>query len=523
MSRKHISMRKIKEILRLIVKMKLSPRNVSKALGIGRSTIQDYLSRFEEAALTLEDIDSLTEDELERRLFPIASSGHNRPLPCWAAMHQEHRKQNVTLQVLWEEYRVQNPDGLSYSRFCELYKEYSKTVDISMRQIHKAGEKMFVDYCGKTMEIIDRTTGECKHAQIFVAVLGASNYLYAEATWSQQLSDWISSHVRALEFFGGVPRAIIPDNLKSGVTKPWYYDPDINPSYAEFARHYQTAILPARVRKPRDKAKAEAGVQFVQRWLLAKLRHRRFYELSELNQAIKELLTDLNNRPFKKLEGSRRSMYEALDKIALNPLPETRYEFALWKDAKVNIDYHVEFKKFFYSVPWQEAHQKVRIRATANTIEIFKRDRRIAVHIRKYTGDNYSTLEEHMPPHHKFVKWPPSKLVYLAGKIGHSVKTVVEEILKSRRHPEQGFRSALGLLRLGKSLGEDRLENACRKAIDLGCPRYKSVRSILETGQDKIPSSHDNKHLAHPVHENIRGADYYRREEEDCNASSTNH
>lgn len=520
MSRKRTSMRKIKEILRLSGKG-LSPRQIAKIVKIGRTTVQDHLQRSFEAGINLEIAESISEEELEQRLFKVPRITTNRALPCWETIHLEHRKSNVTLQVLWEEYRDQEADGLSYSYFCNLYRKFSKTVDLSMRQVHKAGEKMFVDYCGKTVEIIDSITGEIRQAQIFVAILGASNYLYAEATWSQQLSDWISSHVRALEFFGGVPKAIVVDNLKSGVTSPSYYDPDINPSYAEFARHYDTVILPARIKKPKDKAKAEAGVQLVQRWLLAKLRHQKFFSLTSLNRAIQGLLITLNDRPFRKLEGCRRSIYESLEKAVLMPLPISAYEFAAWKNAKVNIDYHVEFKKFFYSVIWREVHQRVRIRATASTIEIFKADKRIAVHPRKYTGDRYSTLEEHMPPQHKAMKWNPGKLVNMAAKIGESVKSVIETILNSRPHPEQGYRASLGVLRLGRLLGNDRLINACKKAIEIGSPTYKSIKAILENGQDRCAlSEQENREL--PKHQNIRGSKYYKKEE-NTDAASTNH
>lgn len=522
MSRKHISMRKIKEVLRLNQSKGLSPRAIASIVKIGRTTVQEYISRAKDAGITLEIAESISESDLENRLFKSPGVSAGRPVPDWKAIHLEHRKNSVTLQVLWEEYKDAEADGLSYPYFCDLYRRFSRTVDISMRQIHKAGDKMFVDYCGQTVAIINPATGEVLHAEIFVAVLGASNYIYAEATWSQQLSDWISSHVKALEFFGGVPRAIVPDNLKPGVTRPGYYDPDINPSYAEFARHYDTTILPARIRKPKDKAKVEAGVQVVQRWLLAKLRHRRFHSLESLNQSIRELLMTLNDRPFRKLEGSRRSLFTELDKPALSPLPARPYEFASWKAAKVNIDYHVEFKKFFYSVSWREAHQKVRIRATATTVEIFKGDQRIAVHVRKYIGDRYSTLEEHMPPQHQFLRWPPSKLVAMGEKIGEPVKAVVEAVFKSKSHPEQGFRAALGLLRLARVLGEDRLLNACKKAISLGSPTYKSVKSILETGQDKCLSTTAEEQKL-PVHENIRGAAYYQNSEESQNASTTNH
>ncbi len=510
MSRKLTTMRKVKEVYRLYFEMGLSSRKIAAALKIGRTTVRDYISRAEKADLTTEEIKFFSEEELEAALFRLPAKQSNYPKPEWQNIHLEHKTKGVSLQVLWEEYLEVHPDGYCYGHFCELYKNYHKTLNVSMRQLHKAGDKMFVDYCGDTVGIIDKSTGEEKKAQIFVAVLGASNYLFAEASWSQSSEDWINSHVHALEFFGGVPKAIVPDNLKSGVTKANFYDPDINVSYLEFAKYYSTAILPARVRKPKDKSKAEGGVQYVQNWLLAKLRNLRFFTLSSLNKKIRELLIELNKRPFKKLPGCRYSMFKDIEEGTLQELPAKKYEYADWKHAKVNIDYHVEYKKFFYSVPWQNARAKVLIRATLDTIEMFINDQRIASHIRNYQGDRYSTLSEHMPPNHKFVKWSPDRLIDDGAKIGAPVKEVIKNIINSRKHPEQGFRSALGVLRLANKAGNKRLVDACIVAIRLNSLRYKTVQRILENGQDKKANTEILEDKILPEHTNIRGENYFK-------------
>jgi len=513
-------MRKVKEVYRLYFEMGLSPRKIALALKMGRTTVRDYVSRAKQAGLTVEEIKLFTEDELQASLFIKPQKTEKCPAPDWEEIHLEHKTKKISLQVLWEEYLAIHPDGYCYGHFCNLYQSYSKVLHISMRQLHKAGDKMFVDYCGDTAKIIDRNTGQEKKAQIFVAVLGASNYLFAEATWSQSSEDWISSHVHALEFFGGVPKAIVPDNLKSGVTKANYYDPDINIAYSEFAEHYSTAILPARVRKPKDKSKAECGVQYVQNWLFPQLRDIKFFTLSDLNKKINELVIKLNQRSFKKLSGCRISMFENIEKAALQPLPNIMYEYSDWKHAKVNIDYHVEYKKFFYSVPWQNAHARVTIRATTTTVEVFAKDIRIASHLRKDSGDRYTTLTEHMPPHHKFVKWSPSRLISNGEKIGNPVKIVVEKILNSKKHPEQGFRSALGIFRLGSKVGNIRLINACKVAIGLQSPTYRSVQTILENGQDRKADYEIAEDKVLPEHKNIRGASYYKEDKDYANTTN---
>jgi transposase len=382
-----------------------------------------------------------------------------------------------------------------------------------MRQNHKAGEKLFVDYAGQTMPVVDPSTGEVKEAQIFVATLGASNYTYAEATWTQSLPDWIASHIRAWEFIQGVTELTIPDNIKQGVTAASYYEPDLNRTYHDLSLYYGTAILPARVRKPKDKAKVENGVQGVEQRILAPLRHRTFFSLAELNQAIRELLIEYNERPFQKLPGSRRTLFETVDKPALKPLPERRYEYAEWKKAAVNIDYHVEVDGRYYSVPYQLVRQRVEVRLTSTIVECFHNGKRVASHIRSSRKGCHTTQKEHMPKsHQQYLEWSPERLVKWAGKTGGSTAVVVESIMASRVHPQQGFRSCLGIMRLGKQYGAERLEAACNRALATGAMSYKSIASILKCGLDRRPVSEKQVELPCIEHANVRGPQYYQSE-----------
>ena len=505
-------MRKIKEVLRLHFELGLGMRQVGRSLHLPHSTVRDYLDRATHAGLGWPLPENLSDPQLEQRLFPpIPSlSAPERPLPVWAEIHRELKRKGVTLTLLWEEYRNQHPDGYQYSRFCDLYREWCGKLVTSMRQIHKAGEKMFVDYAGQTLPIVDRSTGEIREAQIFVAVLGASSYTFAEATWSQALADWIGSHTRALSFFGGVPQIIVPDNLKSGVSKPCRFEPEIHSTYNDLAQHYGTAVIPARVRKPKDKAKAEVAVQIVERWILARLRHRTFFCLAEANAAIAGLLEDLNHRPFKKLPGSRREAFEALDQPVLRPLPETPYEFAQWKTARVNIDYHIEVLGHYYSVPYQLLKQQLTVRLTATTVECFHKGNRVASHRRSEHKGRHSTVTEHMPKaHQEYAGWDAKRLIGWAATAGADTAALVEKILASRAHPQQGFRAALGLMRLGKLHGPERLDAACKRALLIGATTYKSVASILERGLDQQPLPEPQTPAAPIHHPNIRGNSYY--------------
>jgi len=432
-------------------------------------------------------------------------------MPDWPQVHQDMKGKNVTLCLLWQEYKAKHSDGgFQYSRFSELYRIWRGKLNVSMRQTHKAGEKMFVDYAGPTIPIVDRMTGEEHPAQVFVAVLGASSYTFSEATMTQALPDWAGSHVRAFEYFGGVTEIVVPDNLKSGVTKPCRYDPDINPSYADLARHYGVAIIPARVRKPKDKAKAEGGVLLVERWIMAALRNRTFFSLTEANTAIGELLTKLNDRPFKKLPGCRRSQFEELDKPALKPLPTTAYEYAEWKLARVNIDYHVEVDGHYYSVPYQLIQQQLDIRFTRNAVECFHKGKRVAAHVRSDVQGGYTTLPEHMPrAHREQAQWTPERLIRWGRSIGDHTAIAANIIMSSRRHPQQGFRACMGLMSMGKKYGGDRLESACNRAIVTNCVSYKSIKSILKSGLDKQPLLSAESTQDIPEHGNIRGSKYF--------------
>ncbi len=387
MSRKPISMRKIKEVLRLKQECGLNDRQIAESCSIGRTTVQEYLARARVSQITWNEIKDLADDKLEKLLFPgNMRCPSSQPLPDWEEVHAERRRPGVTLQLLWEEYRESHPDGFSYSRFCDLYHAYVNTIDVRMRQTHKAGDKLFIDYSGKKPEIIDPTTGEVCSAELYVAVMGASNYTYIEATWSQSLQDWIGSHVRAFEFFNGIPALLVPDNLKSAINKACRYDPEENPTYAALAEHYGTAVLPARPYAPRDKAKVEGAVLLAQRWILARLRNQRFFSLSELNATIRKLLESFNNRPFKKLVGSRKTAFDEIDKPALRPLPQNAFEFAHWANATVSFDYHVEYDHHYYSVPYRFVHQKIQIRATAQIVEVIRQGERIASHARSAEG-----------------------------------------------------------------------------------------------------------------------------------------
>lgn len=511
MSRKRAPMRRIKEVLRLSHFGGLGERDIATATNQKKSTVHDYKIRAELAGLIWDEAVGLDDAEIERRLFPPATPGsETKAVPDWGEINRELRRKGVTLQLLWEEYKDVHPTGYGYSRFCELYQRAEPRMDLSMRQIHKAGEKLFVDYSGQTIEIIDRQTGECQTAQIFVAVWGASNYTFAEATRTQQLPDWIGSHVRAFRYFGGVPELLIPDNLRSGVSKAWFYDPEINPTYQGLASHYGVAVLPTRVAHPKDKAKVEVGVQVVQRWILARLRNRQFFSLAEANEAIAELLERLNTRAFRKLPGNRRSLFERLDQPVLRPLPVTPYEFDEWKRGSVGFDYHIDWDDHHYSVPFQLVKQTVDIRITATVVEVFQGGKRVAVHPRSRVKFGYSTLPEHMPPaHRKWLEWTPQRIINWAAKAGQNVAALVERLMSSRPHPEQGFRSAIGIIGLGKKVGDFRLDAACRRAIAIGGETYRCVARILEHGQDRLPLPGATPTSPVLTHSNLRGGTYF--------------
>ena len=512
MARPRLSVRKVKEILRLKYESRLSERAIATACKVSRSTVADYLARASEAGLTWPLPVNLSEAELEAMLFPsrVAPIRSDRPMPDWKEVHLELRRKGVTLWLLWEEYIEQYPNGYSYSRFCELYAEWKKPLNVRMRQVHVAGEKLFVDYSGLTATVIDPETGEERTAEIFVAVLGASNYTYVEATWSQSLPDWIGAHTNAFSFLGGVPRVVVPDNIKSGVTKANYYEPELNRTYAEMARHYGVAVLPTRTNAPRDKAKAEKGVQDIQRRILAPLRNRRFFSLGELNEAIDERLDPFNSRPMQLLDETRQSLFEKLDRPKLRPLPRHRYTYAEWKKATPGIDYHVKIDYHFYSVPYTLAHRELDVRVTATTIECFYKEERVAAHGRSYVRGGHTTLKAHMPEgHRKYAEWTPERFINWAAKTGPATAEMTRRIMAERQYPEQGFRACRGLMRLSQKHGPERTEAACRRALASGAIRFRSVESILKKGLDKLELPDYGPQSGPIKHANIRGPRYY--------------
>jgi transposase len=506
-----ITMRQIRETLRLHLQAGLSYSEVGRTLKISKSVAGKYVSLARAAGVDWAMVQTLTDDELDARLYlPALPRSSHQLAPDFALVHQELKRAGVTLQLLWEEYAKDNPLAYKYTSFCVKYREWAMGLKRSMRQTHVAGEKLFIDYAGQTVAIIDAATGEITRAQIFVATLGASNYTYACATARQTTADWIGAQVQALEFFGGVPRLIVPDQTRSLVKNPERYDPQPNRLYDEFAAHYGCALLPARPAHPRDKPKVENAVLVVERWILARLRNRRFFSLIELNQAIALLLVDLNQRAFKKLPGCRRSAFDLLDAPALQPLPATRFEFFKWKSAKVNIDYHVEFDGHYYSVPHALVRTTVELRVTANLVECFSSNQRVACHPLSHQRGRHTTTPEHMPASHRaHLEWTPQKLIDWGLRIGVSTAAVVTWQLEHRPHPEQGYRACLGMQRLAREYTPARLEAACTRALAIRSPNLKSVTSILKRGLDRQHSLPTITSSALPVHENIRGPDYF--------------
>lgn len=507
-----LSMRKTKEILRLHWGLGLGKRQISRACNVSPSTVVDYIRRAENAGLSWPLPDDIDDTTIEALLFPPEPPKRtsHRCMPCMEEIHRELRKKGVTLQLLWMEYKEKHPEGYQHSQFCELYRRWAKTLDLSLRQEYRAGEKMFIDFAGKGIPIVEPATGEIKKAEVFVAVLGASNYTYAEAVASQALPSWISAHVRAFEYFGGVTEILIPDNLRSGVTKSCRYEPDLNPTYREMAEFYGTVVIPARPRKPRDKAKVEAGVLLVTRWITAALRNHTFFSLAEVNERIRELLERLNTRRFKKLDTSRKELFETIEKSSLKPLPLTRYQYAEWKKATVNIDYHIEVDGHFYSVPYQLARKQVEVRLTSTTVEVLSHSRRIATHQRSYQKGKFTTLHEHRPKsHQRYLEWTPSRIINWAEKTGTCTATLVETIMSTKKHPEQGFRSCMGILSLGKKYTAERLEAASKRAIAIRACSYKSVKSILQNKLDKITLPEQKEVTVVIEHDNIRGEQYF--------------
>jgi len=506
MTQERLTLRKIREILRL-KDAGLSNRAIARACKISNSTAGEYLRRAQAAGLSWPLPESLSEEDLFQQLFPQSKSESTpeRPLPNWETIRAELKKKGVTLKLLWIEHRDKHPNGYGYTQFCDYYRNWAKTQSPTGRFLHKGGEVLEVDYAGLTVTIVNPETGETRQAPVFVATFPASDYLYVEVQPSQELCHWINGHVRAFEFFGGLPKILRPDNPKTGVKSPNYYEPDLNPTYQEMAEYYQVAVLPARVRKPRDKGNVENGVQNVERWVLAPLRHQTFFSEAEVNRAIKPLLDGLNNRLMTHLNKSRCQLFEELDQPELRPLPEKPYEFATWKTAKVNIDYHVAFEKHFYSVPHTLIHQQVEIRASERMVEIFHKGQQVAIHPRSRTTGRFSTRSEHMPDNHRFVfglnaDW----LLRQAQEIGPQTFQYLTALLQSRIYPEQAYRSCLGVLSLARKYPRPLLETACQRLQTARLLSYGDLKSELEALVRQAPADQSPA-----VHENIRGETYY--------------
>ena len=508
-------MRKLKEVLRL-ESLGLSQHQIARSCSIAQSTVHEYVSAAQAAGVKWPLPESWDDNQLEQALFPQRSAPEvwrKKPEPDWPPIHEELQKhKDLTLQQVWLERRASDPEGYGYSRFCDLYRRWLKRRDLVLRHEHRAGEKMFVDYAGSTIPIYDPQTGAIHEAAVFVAVQGASSYTFAEATAGQDSRNWIGSHIRAFEFFGGVAEIVVPDNLKSGVTQASYYEPDLNPTYRDLGEHYGIAIIPARPRKPRDKAKVEVGVQVVQRWIVAALRKHKFFSLAEANEAIAELLVRLNQRRFRKREGNRASLFAQRDRPALKPLPATRFEFGKWQTAvRVNLDYHVEVERHYYSVPHALAQLQVDVRSTGDTVEVLHRGMRVASHVRSHEAGQKTTVTEHMPKsHQKYLERTPTRLLEEAQQIGPETGRLAEAILAAKPHPEMGYRSCLGIPRLAKTYPVERMEAAAQRALLARAYSLRSLESILKTQLDRVPLPADRPAAHQAVeHENIRGADYY--------------
>jgi len=501
-------MRKIREVLRLKFEAGLSDGQIATAIGSARSTVQECVRRAKEAGIVWPLPATLDEEALQAQLYRREVPLSRAPLPDFVKIQSELKRPGVTRLLLWQEYKAASPEGWQYSVYCDQYRRWLGTQDLVLRQHHTPGDKCFVDYAGQTLGIVDRHTGELRPAQIFVAVLGASSYTYAEATWTQQSHDWLGSHVRALQFFGGCPQAIVPDNLKSGVTKAHRYEPELNPAYQDFAEHYGVAILPARARKPRDKAKVEVAVQIVERWILARLRDRTFFSLAELNTAIGELLTQLNTRPFKRREGCRQSLFNDIERQTLRPLPERPYTFATWKKAKVHLDYHIEVERAYYSVPYKLIGKTVDVRVSSNTLEIFYRQQPVATHLRMTARGHFTTTAEHRPERHSaVVDLTHERLQQRALAIGPATAQVLVEQLHRRRHPEEALRASLGILRLARDFSPAQLEAAAQRALTLKVCSYRALRALITTAVNTAEQPQSTLPLDH---ENVRGGTYFQ-------------
>ena len=500
-----MTIRMIKDVLRLKHESGLSHASIAAALQVSKGVVSKYVSLAAEAGMTWEQLRDLDETAIAAHLLPSARASAYVP-PDYARIHQELRRKGVTLTLLWQEYVEAHPGGKTYrhTQFCERYHAWAKSLKRSMRQTHKAGEKLFVDYAGPTIAVADGG-----RAHVFVAALGASSYTFACATPRETMVDWIGSMVRALSFIGGSPELVVPDNPRALIANADRYEPRANETVLDFARHYGTSVLPARARRPQDKAKVEVAVQIVERWILARLRHQRFETVHAVDRAIAALLPALNEHPFQKLPGSRASAFAALDAPALRPLPAVPYEIARFRTVKVHIDQHVEVQKHRYSVPHVLVGQTLEARITAHAVELLHRGQRVAVHVRAAAG-GFTTVPEHLPAAHRaHMEWTPQRLIRWGEQIGGATGAVVRRLLEQHKHPEHGYRACLGLLNLAKRYGKERLEAACAIALELGAYQYRYVKNVLETDQDRLTAAVPAEWVS-PEHAHLRGPSYYQ-------------
>jgi transposase len=503
-------MRKIREVLRLRLEHGMTAREVAGACGLGCTTVVEYGYRAKAAGLVWPPPEDLSDAALEALLFPPPPPQEtDRPLPDWGHIRSELSRKGVTLTLLWREYKEEHPNGYRYSRFSQLFREWEGAHSYSMIQHHRPGEKLFVDFSGLTMRLTNPESGETHKVEIFVAATGYSQFIFARACRTQTLRDWLDCHTCAFEFLGGCPEVVVPDNLKSGVKTPCRFDPEKNPSYAEFARHYDIVVLPARSRRPKDKAKVENGVQQVERWVLAPLRDRVFFSMEELQEAMDAEVRALNDRKLTDVPHSRRELFEAEERAKLKPLPNSRYELAEWKKAKVGPDYHVRFASQAYSVPHRYCGKSVDVRLTTQRVEVYLAGALLAAHDRGIALRHISTVPEHMPESHReHAEWTPQRLVGWASEFGPSTRELVEAMLLAYVHPEHGFRPAMGIVSLSKRYGAERLERACARALRGGATNYQSVKSILAKGLDGLEIQSEEPS---PVasHANVRGKGYF--------------
>lgn len=516
MANKRIAMRKIREVLRLCWDLRLGQSKAAEILGISSCTVNRIIQRAQATKLTLTQVQEMDDVALERLLYPPPEDRPKvYPEPDYAYIHSELRKKGVTLQLLWQEYKEQFPHGYQLSQFTEKYSRWKSTLRLSMRMVHQAGDKAFSDFAGAKFKITDPATGEVTSAHLFVSVLGASGFTFVDVYPNERAESWCTAQADAFQYFQGVPRAVIPDNPRSVVDKPCRYEPDINEAFRYMTEHFGCTVLPARVKHPKDKAKAELSVLLATRWIFARLRKRTFLSFDELRTTVRALREELNDRKFKKLPGSRRSQYEAIDRPALRPLPERKYEYFDIVRTRVGLDHHVEYEQHWYSVPYQLAKKEVELRVTNNMIEVLHGGKRAASHFRVKSRDGQSTtLNEHRPrAHREFAERNPDGLLSNARSIGIATYALIEQLINSAKHPDQAFNSAYGVLRLSKMHGKDRLEAACQRGLATGAISYKSIKSILSTGLDRRPLPAAMKTSLRVVHSNIRGADYFRNEE----------